>query len=252
MTVLALDHLTASRGNRQVLHDVSLAIGAGEFVGLLGPNGAGKTTLLRAALGLMPAQGNSNLAAMERRARARHVAWLPQTREIAWPVSVEQIVTLGRAPHLSPGQRPGHEDRSAIDTALARMGLEDFRHRIATQLSGGEQARVLIARALAQQTPLLMADEPAAGLDPANQIALMTLFAETAASGRTVIAAMHDLGLAVRHCTRLVVLDQGRLVADGPPAQVLTPALLAQVFHISAHFEHGPAGPVFQPLQVIA
>ena len=251
MTLLALEHLSVSRGNRKVLHDVSLTIGAGEFVGLLGPNGAGKTTLLRAALGLMPAEGNSNLARFDRRARARHVAWLPQTREIAWPVSVEQIVTLGRAPHLGPGQRPDDADRHAIDSAIARMGLTDFRQRIATRLSGGEQARVLIARALAQETPLLMADEPAAGLDPANQIALMTLFAETAAAGRTVIAAMHDLGLAVRHCTRLVVLDQGRLVADGPPAQVLSPALLAKVFHISAHFEQGPAGPVFQPLEVI-
>ena len=252
MTLLALENLTARRGNRPVLQDISLAVGEGEFVGLLGPNGAGKTTLMRAALGLMQAQGHSNLAAMERRARARHAAWLPQNREIAWPVSVEQIVTLGRAPHLGPGQRPDNADRHAIDSAIARMGLTDFRQRIATRLSGGEQARVLIARALAQETPLLMADEPAAGLDPANQIALMTLFAETAAAGRTVIAAMHDLGLAVRHCTRLLVLDSGRLVADGPPGQVLTPALLAEVFHISAHYRQGPDGPIFQPLEVIA
>lgn len=252
MTLLALENLSASRGARRVLDDITLTIGAGEFVGLLGPNGAGKTTLMRTALGLMQAQGHSNLAAMERHARARHVAWLPQNREIAWPVSVEQIVTLGRSPHLAPGQQPGPNDRSAIDNALARMGLSDFRHRIATRLSGGEQARVLIARALAQETPLLLADEPAAGLDPANQIALMNLLAETAAGGRSVVAAMHDLGLAVRHCNRLLVLDHGHLVADGPPDAVLTPSLLAGTFHISAHYRQGPDGPIFQPLEVIA
>ena len=251
MTLLALENLTASRGARRVLDDVTLTIGAGEFVGLLGPNGAGKTTLMRAALGLMPAQGHSSLAALPRRTRARHVAWLPQNREIAWPVSVEQIVTLGRAPHLATGQQPQETDRQAIDSALTRMGLGDFRQRIATRLSGGEQARVLIARALAQETPLLMADEPAAGLDPANQIALMSLLAETAASGRAVIAAMHDLGLAARHCTRLLVLDQGRLVADGTPRQVLTPSLLADTFQISAHYQRGPDGAIFQPLEVI-
>ncbi len=252
MTLLALDTLTARRGPCLVLDAVSLTIGAGECVGLIGPNGAGKTTLMRAALGLMPATGHSSLAALNRQARARAVAWLPQNREIAWPVSVEQIVTLGRAPHLAPGQQPGPEDRAAVETAMAEMGLTAFRQRASTRLSGGEQARVLIARALAQDTPLIMADEPGAGLDPANQIALMSLFARLATRGRAVLTAMHDLGLAARHCTRLLVLHQGRLVADGPPRAVLTPALLAQVFGITAHFADGPDGPVFQPLQVIA
>ncbi|MGY6534419.1 MAG: ABC transporter ATP-binding protein [Pararhodobacter sp.] len=252
MTLLVLDRLTARRGPCPVLQDITLSIGAGECVGLIGPNGAGKTTLMRAALGLMPSSGRSSLAALDRQARARAVAWLPQNREIAWPVSVEQLVSLGRAPHMAAGQQPGPTDRAAIEGALARMGLAGFRQRIATQLSGGEQARVLIARALAQETPLLMADEPAAGLDPASQIALMSLFAQIAGSGRSVLAAMHDLGLAVRHCTRLLVLHRGRLAADGPPRQVLTPELLAQVFGITAHFADGPDGPIFQPLQVIA
>jgi iron complex transport system ATP-binding protein len=251
MALLTLSHLCAARGPCDVLHDISLSVEAGEFVGLLGPNGAGKTTLMRAALGLMPARGQANLAALDRRARARAVAWLPQAREIAWPVDVETVVTLGRAPHLSPGQRPGPADRAAIDAAIARMGLEGFRARVATRLSGGEQARVLIARALAQETPLLMADEPTAGLDPASQIGLMELFAETARGGRAVLASLHDLGLAVRHCSRLVVLDRGRIAADGPPEAVLTPDLLAGVFHISAHFAPGPDGPIFQPLGVI-
>ena len=251
MTLLALSNLFAARGPCDVLHDITLSVAEGEFVGLLGPNGAGKTTLMRAALGLMPARGDSNLAALDRRARARAVAWLPQAREIAWPVDVETVITLGRAPHLAPGQRPGPADQAAVDAAIARMGLESFRARTATQLSGGEQARVLIARALAQETPLLMADEPTAGLDPASQIGLMELFAETAREGRAVVASLHDLGLAVRHCSRLVVLDRGRVAADGPPEAVLTPDLLAQVFQITAHFAAGPEGPVFQPLGVI-
>lgn len=252
MSLLTLENLTARRGPCPVIEDITLSIGPGECVGLIGPNGAGKTTLMRAALGLMPATGRSSLATMDRTARARAAAWLPQNREIAWPVSVQHLVTLGRAPHLAPGQQPGAPDHAAVDRALAAMGLQDFRHRIATRLSGGEQSRVLIARALAQETPLIMADEPAAGLDPANQIALMSVFAGLARDGRAVLTAMHDLGLAARHCTRLVVLHRGRLVADGPPKQVLTPALLAQVFAITAHFAEGPDGPVFQPLQVIA
>lgn len=250
--LVELSGLSLRRGARAVLQDVSLRIGAGEFVGLIGPNGAGKTTLMRAALGLLVGQGHSSLAAMAPGERARAVAWLPQAREIAWPVSVEALVALGRGPHLAPGQGPGAQDIRAIDAALARMGLEAMRRRPASQLSGGEQARVLIARALAQETPLLMADEPAAGLDPASQIGLMERFAERAAEGGAVLASMHDLGLAVRHCTRLLVLHEGRLVADGPPAAVLTPQLLARVFQISAHFVQGPEGAIFQPLEVIA
>ena len=250
--LITLSGLGLRRGARAVLQDVSFSIAPGEFVGLIGPNGAGKTTLMRCALGLLAGQGHANLAALPPAERARAVAWLPQSREIAWPVSVEALVALGRSPHRAPGQRPGPRDAAAVDAALARMGLEALRHRPATQLSGGEQARALIARALAQETPLLMADEPTAGLDPANQIALMERFGEGAAEGRAVLVSLHDLGLAARHCSRLLVLHEGRLVADGPPAAVLTPELLARVFQISAHFVQGAEGAIFQPLRVIA
>lgn len=249
--LLDLRSFSVARGARDVLCDVSLTIAAGECVGLIGPNGAGKTTLMRAALGLMPARGHCSLAALDRLARARRVAWLPQRREIAWPVNVETLIALGRNPHRAPTQALSPKDRHAIDSAIARLGLESFRARAANQLSGGEQARVLIARALAQQTPLLMADEPAAGLDPASQITLMEIFAGQAAAGHAVLTSMHDLGLAARHCTRLVVLHRGQLVADGPPATVLTADLLAEVFQITAHFAQTPQGPVFQPLGVI-
>jgi iron complex transport system ATP-binding protein len=251
MTQVVLSDFSVARGPCDVLSDINLSVGAGEFVGLLGPNGAGKTTLMRAALGLMPHRGHSSLSALPVKVRARHVAWLPQAREIGWPVSVADLVTLGRLPHLSPGQRPSIADKTAIEAALARMGLEGFATRIATQLSGGEQARVLIARALAQDTGLLMADEPSAGLDPAHQLGLMETLAQEAARGRTVIASLHDLGLAARFCTRLVVLFQGGIAADGPPQDVLTPDLLARVFHIRAFVQQSEDGPIFQPLGVV-
>ncbi|ALG90639.1 MULTISPECIES: ABC transporter ATP-binding protein [Actibacterium] len=251
MSLLTLDHLTVHRGDRAVVRDVSLRVGAGECVGLIGPNGAGKTTLMRAALGLLPATGTSSVAALPAAARARQAAWLPQMRDIAWPVSVETLVALGRTPHLAPGGRLREADRAAVDAALARLDLAAFRSRIATQLSGGEQARVLIARALAQDAPLLLADEPIAGLDPAHQIMTMTVFAALAAEGRAVIASLHDLGLAARHCTRLVLMGAGRLVADGAPADVLTPENLAQVFGVRAYYAQTPDGPVFQPLEVV-
>jgi iron complex transport system ATP-binding protein len=249
---LILRDLTVRRGPRTVVEHASLTLAAGEFVGLLGPNGAGKTSLMRAALGLLPATGASSLAALPPRERARQVAWLPQTREIAWPVSVETVVALGRIPWLPDLGALTPQDRAAVDTALDRMGLGPFRDRPATELSGGEQARVLIARTLAQGAPLILADEPIAGLDPAAQIATMRVFAEVAQGGGTVLASLHDLGLAARHCHRLVLMRAGRIVADGTPEAVLTTDNLARVFGITAHFSAGPDGPVFQPLEVLA
>ena len=240
MTTLTLTGLAVRRADQTVLHPTDLTVGPGEVVGLIGPNGAGKTTLLRAALGLLPAEGFSSLAALPPPVRARTAAWLPQKREIAWPVTVERLVALGRP--------PGAQDTGIVERALARMELAPLRDRPATALSGGEQARALIARALAQDTPLLLADEPAAGLDPAAQIAAMEVFAALAGEGRGVIVSLHDLGLAARHCTRLVLLTEGRVMADAPPPAVLTPDLLARSFGIRAYFTDTADGPVFQPL----
>lgn len=251
MSLLTLDDLSVRRGPCPVVDRVSLRVGAGECVGLIGPNGAGKTTLLRAALGLERFSGHASLAALSAAARARTAAFLPQTRQIVWPVAVEVLVALGRIPHLAPGAALSGPDRAAVDAALARMGLDPFRARPATELSGGEQARVLIARALAQETPLLLADEPIAGLDPAHQIAAMRVFADLAAEGRGVVVALHDLGLAARFCTRLVLMQRGRVVADGPPAQVLTPALMAEVFGVSVYLHQTAQGPVFQAMEVL-
>jgi iron complex transport system ATP-binding protein len=244
MSLLSLNNLTVRRGECPVVDRVSFTIGKGEFVGLIGPNGAGKTSLLRGALGLLPHSGTSTLSALPPKARARAAAFLPQGRDIAWPISVETLVALGCLTQ-------GPDTTEAVTHALHRMGLDAYRHRSATALSGGEQARVLIARALAQDTPLLLADEPVAGLDPEAQIRTMEVFTALAAEGRSVIASIHDLGLAARHCTRLLMLYRGQLVADGPAAQVLTDERLAQVFGIKGFHADTPEGPVFQPTGVV-
>lgn len=244
--MLELQDLCVTRRNRPVLTGVSLGIGPGEFIGLIGPNGAGKSTLMEAALGLIPATGRSSLAMMAAPARARHAAYLPQAKEIAWPVSVRDLVSLGRLPW--PGGGGTVADRDAIDHAIARMGLGEFAHRTAQRLSGGEQARVLIARALAQDTPLLLADEPIAGLDPAQQLATMRLFAALAQEGRGVIASIHDLGLAARFCTRLVLLAQGRVIADGTPDQVLRDDLMSRAFGITLRRVQTPDGLAILPV----
>lgn len=246
MNLLTLQGLSVTRGGRRVLDGVDLSVGPGECVGLIGPNGAGKSTLLRAALGLIRAEGASNLAALPPRARARAAAFLPQDRSIAWPVSVAVLAALGRLPHGGGTAA----DQVAVDDALGVLGLTPLRDRRVTELSGGEQARVLLARVLAQDAPVILADEPIAALDPAAQIAAMTVLSARARDG-AVVAALHDLGLAARHCTRLVLMDKGRIVADGPPAQVLTTANLAQVFGIRAHLAQTADGPVFQPLSVL-
>lgn len=252
MTLLRLTGFGVTLGKRDILRGIDLKVREGELVGIIGPNGAGKTSLMRAALGLTQRIGQSSVAALSPRARGRAVAWMPQSREIAWPVTVETLVMLGRTPHLGAGQRPSAADLAAVDRAMQRMDLDAFRGRTATRLSGGEQARVLIARALAQETPLMMADEPIAGLDPAHQLATMQSFADLAQEGHSVIVSLHDLGLAARHCTRLIVLDQGGVAADGPPLEVLTADLVRRVFGIRAYLEMTPDGLVFQPLEVVA
>lgn len=245
MSLLSLQDLTVTRRNRPVLRGISLTIAPGEFVGLLGPNGAGKSTLMEAALGLIPFAGRSDLAALPAHARAQRAAYLPQSREIAWPISVENLVSLGRIPW--PGATSS-EDRSAIDAAITRMGLGPFRTRTATRLSGGEQGRALIARALAQETPLLLADEPVAGLDPAQQLACLRLFRALAGEGHGILASIHDLGLAARFCTRLVLLAGGEVLADGPPGEVLTEENLSRAFGISVHRVETPHGPAILPI----
>lgn len=248
MTLLTLRALSVRLGARDAVRSVTLRVEAGELVGLVGPNGAGKSSLMRGALGLLPAGGESSLAALPARERARAAAWLPQSREIAWPVTVETLVALGRLPRHIPGAPMTDADREAVARAMARMDVARFADRPATELSGGEQARALIARALAQEAPLTLADEPVAGLDPAHQLACMEAFAALAAGGAAAMASLHDLGLAARFCTRLVMLDRGRVVADGPPEAVLTAARLREVYGVESFIAREAGALVIQPL----
>ena len=246
MSLMTLDKLSVFRGDCPVVDNVTLALEPGDFLGLIGPNGAGKTTLMRAALGILEHEGSSSLTALSQSDRAKQAAWLPQIREISWGLSVRDLVGLGRLPF-----GPIQKNDAHVEAAIIKMDLGAFSDRIATQLSGGEQARVLIARALAQDTPILMADEPTASLDPANQISTLKIFSELAQDGKGIISSIHDLGLAARYCTKLALLDRGKLVAFGSADEVLTPDNLQTVFSIEAHYERTKEGVIFQPLSVL-
>ena len=249
MSALDIAGLTVTRGSTRVLDGATLSVDSGECVGLIGPNGAGKTTLLRAAQGLLPFDGMSTLARLPAAKRARTAAFLPQSRDIAWPVTVRTLVALGRTPYLAGGRKLSRQDETAIDAALTRMDLHALAHRTATDLSGGEQTRALIARVLAQDTPLILADEPTASLDPAGQIATMRVFAEFAREGRALLISLHDLPLAARYCTRLVMMSAGRIVADDTPRNVLTEDRVRKVFHVASRWSDTPEGASFAVME---
>ena len=250
--MIALEEVSVRLGERLALDRACLACGKGELVALLGPNGAGKTTLLKAIAGLVAVSGRVMLdgrdaAWMPARQRARLVAYLPQGHVAHWPIAVRDTVAIGRMPHDGGPGRMRAGDEAAVARALAAVDAAHLADRPVTELSGGERARVMLARALAVGAPVLLADEPIAALDPAHQLAVMALIARTAATGATVLAALHDLTLAARFATRAVLLDRGRIVADGPPRDVLTPDRLAQVLGVRAlHLEHDGA-PVVVP-----
>ncbi len=255
MTTLKVEDLHVALGGRPVLNGVSAELTPGGLIGVLGPNGAGKSTLARAMLGLVaPSAGRVLLDGRDVRTtpaaeRARALAYLPQGGVLHWPLSVERLVALGRSPHLGPLSRLGAEDRAAVDGAMARAEVAELRDRTATELSGGETARALLARALAVEAGALVVDEPLAGLDPGHQLDTMALLSEHARSGRLVVAILHDLTLASGWCDRLLLLSHGRLVADGPPAEVLDDARLAQVYGVVAHRFDAGRGPLVAPVR---
>jgi iron complex transport system ATP-binding protein len=242
--LLEMTGVAVRRGRREVLADVSLNLAAGEVLGLVGPNGAGKTTLIRAALGLQPlAAGEVKLsgrplAALGERQRAAFAGYLPQERRVAWNMPAWRIAALGAAGR-SPAQ--GHAVASAC---LAELEIGALAERGVLDMSGGERARVLLARLLATGAPLLIADEPAAGLDPDAQFLALERLRARSAAGAGVVVTLHDLTLAARSCDRLAVLHLGRLVAVGTPAEALTPAVLAEVFGLEGGLVGSPAGPI--------
>jgi iron complex transport system ATP-binding protein len=245
--------LSLSLGDLPVVEGVDLALEPGEVTAILGPNGAGKSTLLRALAGLQaPLTGEvlwqgEPLAALKGDRRAREIGYLPQAAAVHWPLTVERVVALGRLPHLGPWQRLRAEDAYAVDRALAATGVEGLRGRTVTELSGGERARVLLARVLAGEPNCLLADEPVAGLDPYHQVHFMELVRDYAGEGRTVALVLHDLNLAARFCDRLVLMDEGRKVVEGPARSVLDPNHLAQVFGIRAIYGEAEGEPYVVP-----
>ena len=240
MTRLAAQNLSVHFGSQRALGDVSFGVGSGEFIGLIGPNGAGKTTLLRALAGLLrPSAGTvtldgQGLQETPHRVRARHIGYLPQGGRSQWAISVEELVMMGRIPHLGRFAGPGAADREVVAKVMAATDVTHLAGRPATELSGGEEARVLLARALAGEPALLLADEPVAGLDPYHRLEVMERLAGLAADGAGVVVVLHDLTLAGRFCERLVLLDKGHVAFDGKANEALSEENLASVYQVRA------------------
>ncbi len=246
--ILRLSDVTVTYRGHDVLDRVDLAIEPGERVALIGPNGAGKSTLLRVAGGLLrPARGHAELGgmpvgALDRLEVARRLAVVPQQATLPFATRVEDVVGLGRLPYEHPlrGARPA--DRAAIAAAIERVGVGHLLGRDVRELSLGERQLVLIALAVAQATPLLVLDEPTVHLDLRHQVGAMDLLVDlNERDGTTVLAVLHDLGLAAHFFPRLVLLDAGRVVADGPPAEVLAPERIRDVFGVDPALVRIPA-----------
>jgi len=243
--VIRLDSATVLYRQRAALRDVSLQVDAGERVAIIGPNGAGKSTLLRVVAGLLaPTSGTAELGGtrldrLDRLTIARRLAVVPQLPTLPFATTVEEVVALGRLPHEHPirGMRPG--DRAAVAAAVDRVGLGHLLGRDARELSLGERQLVLLAMAVAQQAPVLILDEPTVHLDLRHQVEVMELIGDlNVRDGTTILAVLHDVALAAHFFPRLVLLDRGRIVADGPPDEVLAADRVREVFGVDPAFVH--------------
>jgi iron complex transport system ATP-binding protein len=250
MTALSLERLTVELGGRNVVDGVSFAVERGEWVTVIGPNGAGKTTLLRCVAGLIGHHGQIALDGVAlrrlgRREVARRVAIVPQSPLMPSAMSVREYVLLGRTPYVSYAGREGRRDLAATEEAMVRLDLADLAARPLGTLSGGERQRAVLARALAQEAPLLLLDEPTSALDAGRQQeALELIDALRLDAGLTVLAAMHDLTLAGQYATRLLLLSGGRIVARGAPGEVLTEPLIAEHYGARVRIVDGAVIPV--------
>jgi iron complex transport system ATP-binding protein len=234
VSAISLEEVTVRLGGREVVRGVTAEVEEGEWVALIGPNGAGKTSLLRAVAGILPCSGTvslhgTRLEELGRRERAQRLALVPQEPRTPPWLTVAEYVLMGRTPYLRPLGREGEPDREAAARSLARLDLDELAERTLGTLSGGERQRVVVARALAQEASIVLLDEPTASLDIGHQqqaLDLLDVLRDT--EGLTLVAAMHDLTLAAQYADRVLLLDAGRLVADGAPADVLTEVALAR------------------------
>lgn len=261
MNYLSANNLSLNLGDKAVVENIDLQVNAGEFVGLIGPNGAGKSSLLRILAGLIkPNAGAIHLASQGTKipiekipalTRARFMAYLAQHETPAWPLSVKNLVALGRSPWNS-AVNTNADDEVAICKALDMTDVTSLAERSVIELSGGELQRALLARVFAGNPKLIVADEPIAALDVYHQLHIMELLQAHAKHGGAVIAALHDLSLAARFCSRLILMNRGKLVAEGEPVKVLTPENLAQVYGINAHVDCREDGVVIIPIKRVA
>lgn len=234
----------ASLGGRKVLDGADVQVEFGQLVALVGPNGAGKSCLIKAFAGVLDLDGGvarlngDDVRMLSPRERARRVAYLPQERRIAWNLPAVEVAALG-APYLS-----GADALTRAHAALVEVGIAHLADRGVAEMSGGERARVLLARALVVDAPLLLADEPIAGLDPDAQRLVLELLRARADGGAGVLVSLHDLTLAAAVADRVVVLDQGQVVAHAPPMDALEPDVLRSVFGLDGHWIEGPNGPL--------
>ena len=237
MDLIAHD-LAVDLGGRRVLAGVAATLRPGRVTAILGPNGAGKTTLLKALAGLIaPAAGQVTIggrpiAALSDRERARRIGYLPQAAAVHWNVTAHDVVALGRVPYRTPFAAPSAQDRASIAAALAATETTGFAGRRIAELSGGERARVLLARVLAGEPQWLLADEPLASLDPAHQIDILDRMRGVAAAGTGVVLVLHDLAQAARVADDVLLLRQGGIAAAGASRAVLTPDRIAAVFDV--------------------
>ena len=253
--MIRCDGVTVALGNNVVLKGVDVEVARGEWLSIVGPNGAGKSTLLRFIAGLVPGEGELHLggrpsASLARRERAKLVALVPQTPVVPEGARVVDYVLLGRTPHIRPLGMEGPHDLAAVHDALASLDLLSFADRLVTTLSGGERQRVLIARALAQGSPIVLLDEPTTALDVGHQQQVLELIDMLRRDhGLTVLTTMHDLTLAGQYAERLVLLDGGRVVVDGHATEVLTEDNLARYYGARVRIIHDGGRPVVLPFR---